>query len=48
MKTARPLMGLVAAILSTQIAAGQTLDDPRMPPDQTESSPSAPASVAIR
>jgi hypothetical protein len=32
MKTARPLMGLVAAILSTQIAAAQTLDDPRMPP----------------
>jgi hypothetical protein len=32
MKIARPLMGLVAAILSTQVAAAQTLDDPRMPP----------------
>ena len=31
MKTARLLIGVLASILSTQIAAAQTLDDPRMP-----------------
>ena len=31
MKTARPLIGVVAVILSTQMAAAQTRDDPRMP-----------------
>ena len=32
MKAARPLLSIVAAILSTHMAAAQTLDDPRMPP----------------
>ena len=31
MKAARPLIGVVALILSTQMAAAQSLDDPRMP-----------------
>ena len=31
MKTARLLIGVIACILSTQLAAAQTMDDPRMP-----------------
>jgi len=31
MKIARPLMDIVTVILSTQAAAAQTQDDPRMP-----------------
>jgi len=32
MKASRLSIGIVAGILSTQMAAAQTLDDPRMPP----------------
>ena len=32
MKTSRLLIGVVAGILSSQMASAQTLDDPRMPP----------------
>ena len=31
MRTARPLIGVVAGILSTQMVAAQAQDDPRMP-----------------
>lgn len=31
MKTARLLIGVMAGLLSTQMAAAQTMDDPRMP-----------------
>ena len=31
MKTARLLIGVIAGMLSTQMAAAQTRDDPRMP-----------------
>jgi hypothetical protein len=40
MKTARLLIGVVAGVLSTQMAAAQPQGDPR----RTESLPSAPAS----
>src|SRR5262245_11760695 len=32
MKTARLLIGVIAGLLSTQMVAAQTRDDPRMPP----------------
>jgi len=32
MKSARLLIGVLAGMLSAQIAASQTMDDPRMPP----------------